>query len=342
MPERIVVASTGGWESVSTKYRLGPVAETGLWPIDVLSAQAFPTVAEVDAIAERGGPGSLLILQRVMPRSREMRRLRGAYRRIYFDFDDAIYAVPPHVGGSRLTQTAKAALRIPVRGYPRASSRRRPLARTLRQVDLCVAGNSILARFALGFAPTVVEIPTTVEPVDEPRPVQPETPTLVWIGVPGNLRFLELLRRPLSELGRDLDLRLRIVSSSTWSDSPIPVEFVRFSDRAARNALLTASAGIAPLTDDPWTRGKCALRALQYGAHGLPTVASPVGITDKIVVHDKTGYLARYPADWLRALRTLINERARVSEMGSNARERVRSQYSNRRAIKLWTDALCR
>ena len=35
--------------------------------------------------------------------------------------------------------------------------------------------------------------------------------------------------------------------------------------------------GIMPLPDDPWTRGKCTCKILQYFAASLPVVCSPVG-----------------------------------------------------------------
>ena len=35
--------------------------------------------------------------------------------------------------------------------------------------------------------------------------------------------------------------------------------------------------GIMPLPDDPWTKGKCGFKLLQYQAVGLPVVCSAGG-----------------------------------------------------------------
>ena len=264
--ERLVAASPGGWNGPSARYRLGPLAHSKSWPVDVVSAGSFPTVERIAALLDRGGTDAALILQRVMPNEEELERLRVAYSKVIFDIDDAIYAVPPDLRTPRLRKLPKQMVRLLVRGSPTASARKRPLARTLAQVDLCVAGNSILAKFAGRYARRVIEIPTTIDPIDSPPRSRPVPPVLVWIGLPDNLQHLELVRRAFETLGSELDFRLRIVSSRTWETAPVPVEFVEWSPEASRDALLTASVGLAPLNDDPWSRGKCALRRCSTAA----------------------------------------------------------------------------
>jgi hypothetical protein len=338
--DRWVVASTGGWKSVSTRYRLRPLADRGPWHLDAISAAPFPKPREIDALVSAGGDQVGLILQRVLPRPGEIERLRRAYHGIVFDIDDAIYAAPPQVGESLVVGSLKAARRLMLRGGTRASSRKRPLERVLRGVDVCVTGNSILASFARRFAPRVAEVPTTVEPIDRPPAERPELSTLVWLGLPDNLQYLELLRGPLERLGREADVRLRIISTATWHTSPVPVEFVPYSERAARSALLSASIGISPLTDDPWTRGKCAMRAIQYGGHALPAVASPVGITNRVISDGDTGYLPRSDGEWLAALRGLVLDPDAAADMGQRALERIRRYYSNDVSVKRWIEVL--
>jgi glycosyltransferase involved in cell wall biosynthesis len=271
-----------------------------------------------------------------MPSQADIDRLHRSYRHVIFDIDDAIYTVPPDLGSSRLVGASKRLMRQLVRGSAHASSRERPLKRTLTLVDACVVGNSILGEFARRHASRVIEIPTTFEPVQAAPATRPHPPVIVWHGLLSNLQHLELVRKTLHGLTQEFDFRLRIIASATWDAGPLPVEFVRWSPDALREGLLTASIGLAPLTDDPWTQGKCAFRAIQYGGHGLPTIASPVGITDRVVVHGKTGYLASSSAEWEQALRTLIASPDSSSEMGAAAIRHIRDNYSHAVAIKGW------
>jgi glycosyltransferase involved in cell wall biosynthesis len=334
--ERLIVAAPEGWHSPSARYRFGPIARAGLWRVDAVATGTYPGVAEVAGLFDLGGPDATLVLQRVMPSRGDIQRLRRVYRHLVFDIDDAIYAVPPDLASAPLKQGAKRAIRLLMRGSRSASSRKRPLQRVLTQVDACVAGNSILAEFARRHAPRVMEIPTTVEPERQPPATRPDPPVVVWLGLRSNLQHLALTRAALQMLAQDLDFRLRIISSATWEDAPVPVEFIRWSPEAARAGLVTASVGLAPLTDDPWTRGKCAFRSIQYGGHGLPTVASPVGITHRVVVHGQTGYLARSSKDWEQALRPLLTHPQLVAEMGAAALHHIRANYSDGIAVDRW------
>ena len=80
--------------------------------------------------------------------------------------------------------------------------------------------------------------------------------------------------------------------------------------------------------DDPWTRGKCGYKLIQYMACGLPVVASPVGVNCEIVEHGRNGYLAANEAEWLRALGQLRSEPQLSEEFGRVGRKRVESVYS--------------
>lgn len=305
--------------------------------MDVIAAGTFPRREELDALLAAGGRDTVLVLQRVLPSRADVQRLRVGYDAVVFDFDDALYAAMPDIRGSNLRNAAKRVLRFAVRGSTTASSRSRPLKRVLREVDACVAGNEILAGFARRYAARVVEIPSTVEPIDTVPASRPDPPALVWTGVAGNRQYLELLRQPLAQLASEQDFTLRIVCSRSWEDAPVDVEFVPWSQEAEHEALLNSTVGLAPLTDDPFSRGKCHYRTLLFGGHGLPTVASPVGIVDQIVAHGETGFLARTAEEWLSALRSCLTRPDLAAQLGASALERIRGSYSHEIGVDRWT-----
>ena len=56
--------------------------------------------------------------------------------------------------------------------------------------------------------------------------------------------------------------------------------------------------GLYPLPDNPWTRGKCGMKALQYLASGVAAIVSPVGVNRDIVKDGETGRYATDPDEW--------------------------------------------
>lgn len=335
--ERVVLASEN-YESA--RYRIFPLAQADRFRIDMYPADAFPQAHQINAIEAAAESSTILILQRTLPTVEQMRRLRLSFRAIVFDIDDALYAVPPNTTDLPLVDTAKRAARLVLRGSTTASLRRGPLIRTLRDVDVAVVGNPILGDFVCRYAARVIVIPTTVSPAPTSTFHSPPQPIVVWMGLPDNLGHLELIRRPLEQIRRSHDFAVRIVSSRPWENPPFPAEFVAWSERTYRASLLSATIGVAPLSDDPWTRGKCALRSIQYGGHGLPTIASPVGITDRVVLHGKTGYLARTPEEWAAALRCLLMDPVSAASMGANALRHIRDSFSDDIAVERWSQLL--
>jgi glycosyltransferase involved in cell wall biosynthesis len=80
--------------------------------------------------------------------------------------------------------------------------------------------------------------------------------------------------------------------------------------------------GIAPL--DPasaFARGKSHLKAMEYGALGIPVIASSAEPYRQYVQHGVTGFLVRYDHEWGRYLRMLVNDEAMREEMGAAARK---------------------
>ncbi|MEM7482995.1 MAG: glycosyltransferase family 4 protein [Acidobacteriota bacterium] len=254
--------------------------------------------------------------------------LRRWARRVAFDFDDAIYLRKP----KRIGQAPD-----------RSWMRRHKFLTTCRAADLILAGNRELARATGAAAERLAITPTAVEVTRYPSKAPPnrQPRTLVWIGLPENLLYLEPFRPVFERLAREMpDVKLRIVSSEAPSWPEVPIEFVPWSLEGEVEALTTAGVGLMPLADDAWTRGKCAFKLLQYMAAGLPCVASPVGANLEVVVPGKTGYLPRTSEEWWFALKTLLDDRAHAQVLGWTGRRQVESRYDRERIAPRAADRL--
>ena len=96
------------------------------------------------------------------------------------------------------------------------------------------------------------------------------------------------------------------------------------------------------MPDDPWSRGKCGLKLLQYQAAGLPVVANPVGVQAAFVRDGVTGFRAESTAEWVAAVQRLADDPGLRERLGTAGREQVTDHYSVAAGGELWVRMLAR
>ena len=84
--------------------------------------------------------------------------------------------------------------------------------------------------------------------------------------------------------------------------------FFEWSLATERDHMGAFHIGFMPLFDDRYTKGKCAFKIVEYGAYGIPSVASKVGANVDVVVQGETGFLVETDEDWEEALQKLLME----------------------------------
>lgn len=118
--------------------------------------------------------------------------------------------------------------------------------------------------------------------------------------------------------------------------STVPIEATGVIDLEAWPlAVNTIGIGVAPLADSKFNAAKSWLKLLEYGALGIPAVASPRAEYTRL--HKLgVGWLANKPSEWKTKLRTLIdNEDARL-ELGAKSREVVAKHTIEENAWRWW------
>lgn len=283
-------------------------------------------VKRLRARRERFERADVVVLHRVKSTPFELAPFRRLAKRLVYDVDDAIYYRRPRHPGQE-----------PGRGW----FRRYKFLATCAVADLVTAGNATLASFAARSGTRTEIVPTSVVVPDATvDAARRSMRTIVWIGLPENLAYLRIVRPVLARLAGDYpDLSLRVVSSEApdWSD--VPIDAVPWSAETEHDRIATSGIGIMPLSDDDWTRGKCAFKLLQYMAAGVACVGSDVGANREAIEHGETGFLASSEEDWERAFRRLLGAPEGAARMGLAGRERVRARYERgavlRRAVDL-------
>jgi len=105
-------------------------------------------------------------------------------------------------------------------------------------------------------------------------------------------------------------------------------EFIEWSESSEYEDIADADIGIMPLVDDGFTRGKCAYKALQYMACGLPVVASDVGVNRKWIEETGAGLVVQ-PGGWSSALTALLSNPEKRRSIGRSGWELVRDRFSD-------------
>jgi glycosyltransferase involved in cell wall biosynthesis len=207
--------------------------------------------------------------------------------------------------------------------------------RFFREADLVVAGSHFVLEHALRQNRSAVLIPTSVRPEDYPlkRGYRHSGPVVIgWTGTAGNLKYLEVVRKPLERLARRHPIELRLITdwrnASYVPPAGVTVRRIPWRLETANAELARFDIGLMPLEDTPWARGKCSFKAIEYMACGVPVVISAVGENNYLVRDGKDGFLARTEADWMRKLERLIRDPRLRERMGREGRKTIKRGYS--------------
>ncbi|MDD5746153.1 MAG: glycosyltransferase family 4 protein [Candidatus Omnitrophica bacterium] len=244
-----------------------------------------------------------------------------AHPRIVFDFDDAIFLLPPQRSGWLY------GLR-----YPRA------VEIIIRRSNRIIAGNRYLAQYARKYNPDVCVIPTSIDTVRwnaaAPGSAEKKLTVIGWIGSPHTLFYLDSLRPVLARLSRSFSIRFHLIGAGNVSIPGVDTVCIPWASDSEVEEVKKFDIGIAPLYDDAWGRGKCGLKALQYMSCAIPVVCSDAGVYKEFIVDGNNGFLAGSPETWEEKLALLIADKSRRTRMGLAGRETVVKGYSLESSVR--------
>ena len=152
--------------------------------------------------------------------------------------------------------------------------------------------------------------------------------TLGWSGSHSTSAYLMLLRDVLLELGKVLKFKLLVIGDPAFGMAGIQCEALPWRLESEVADLHRIDIGLYPLPDEQWVQGKSGLKALQYMALGIPTVASAVGANFRVIDDGKAGFLAHDAEEWKDNILALAQDLALRETIGRAARERVVSLFS--------------
>jgi glycosyltransferase involved in cell wall biosynthesis len=204
------------------------------------------------------------------------------------------------------------------------------LMRMARQVIVCT---DHLAGVAEAQNPHVTNISSTIDTdLYVPRPHRDVTSEVVlgWSGSHSTSPYLHLLDDVLRELQRTESIRIKVIGDGQFRIPGAAVAAQPWRLRSEVADLSEIDVGLYPLPDEEWVLGKSGLKALQYMALGIPTVAQRIGANLGIIEHGVNGLLAGSPAEWVECLLALIRDPELRRRLGEAGRQTVVERYSVR------------
>ncbi|MBN1877742.1 MAG: glycosyltransferase family 4 protein [Anaerolineae bacterium] len=200
--------------------------------------------------------------------------------------------------------------------------------------DFVLAWNHELEEHALQYQKKVRVLPSSIDVIyydqvlaKTSRRTESHPFILGWIGTPSSAPYLEIVRPVLERLAQEGPVELRLIGGDIPDIPGVTIQRIPWQQGTEVQELCQADVGIAPLAENPWTRGKSGLKVIQYMGCGLPVVASAVGAHLEIIENGKQGFLVNSEDAWLQALRTLRDNNSLCLKMGSVGRETVHQKH---------------
>ena len=182
-----------------------------------------------------------------------------------------------------------------------------------------IVANDVLAERFSEYNENILKLPTIPPECIKPGKKKPEKLTLVWTGTPVTYQFLYERRRALQLAAQQTDFELLIVGGKeSLVLEGVSCRYISWSEQNESAALAGAHAGLMPLPDTAFARGKSAYKLICYLRAGIPGIASPVGENCKVIQDGENGFLVESDSQWCQAVKALADRKTR-QEMSRRA-----------------------
>ncbi len=191
-----------------------------------------------------------------------------------------------------------------------------------------------LAEFALKQNDAITDISSTIN-TDTYKPVNTYSNdkilTIGWSGSHSTLKYFLLLKDILLELKQKYVFKILIFGVQECKIEGLDIEVVPFDEKLEVQTLQRIDIGVYPLPlNEQWVYGKSGLKALQYMALGIPTIATRIGANLRIIDTDISGLLVTSKEEWLQAFDALLSDAEKRKKIGIHANKQVEKKYSVR------------
>lgn len=240
---------------------------------------------------------------------------RKLAKRLIYDIDDLVFLTPPSSSN-------------PLVHYLRSPNNHISLMRSADHVITCTP---YLDAFVRKYNTNTTDISSTINTTLYRPKIDYEVKqkiTIGWSGSHSTSKYLHLLDQVFIELTQLIPFRLLVMGDPAFKIAGVDVEAVAWSEDHEVATINKFDIGVYPLPDEEWVLGKSGLKALQYMALGIPTIATNIGTIKRIIVPNENGILVQTPEEWKQALLSLMQNKDLREKIGKKAAITVEEGYS--------------
>ena len=203
-------------------------------------------------------------------------------------------------------------------------------ARTCARSSATIVNSYPLKAWARQHCDDVTRIPSVVDIDRYAQARQSVEASLVvgWSGSQTTRANLVTIESQLKEVRDARGVSLRAIGIEPGGSDLREFECRPWKEETEATDIKAFDIGLAPMVDNAWNHWKFSLKVAQYGAAGVPVVASPVGDIPNQVVSGKTGFMAETHEDWVNGILQLLDNAELRQQMGNAAAALARSLYS--------------
>ncbi len=261
-------------------------------------------------------------------------------RKTIFDMDDALFLSP-------LSQTHK---------WLKGPMVRLLTNFMLRFSSVVVVGSHFLRDHSVRLNEYVHFIPTPVDselfsPRKQSGAEDKDCPILGSFGTgDGQVDNLKVLKKSLEILFQKTHFRLVLLGCARakkvrklFGDVPFPVDFgpdywIEFEK--IPHWVSKFHINLYPLSDSPWSKGKCGMKILEAMSMEIPSVASRFGENVYIIDDGVDGFLASDPVEWANRLFLLLRDSELRAKLGKAGRVKIERRYCLKVVVKKYASLL--
>lgn len=152
---------------------------------------------------------------------------------------------------------------------------------------------------------------------------------LGWSGSHSTSKYLHLLDNVLKEISKKYkNIEVKVIGDKSFDIEGVNVNAISWSEDAEVKELSEFTIGLYPLPDEPWVYGKSGLKALQYMALGIPSIAANIGTNKRIIQDNENAFLVNDDQEWINRISELIESKELRERIGKKGRKVVEERYS--------------